>query len=145
MPGLTFIIIHFKSNNVGLKSEILLNRYPIILIAGYNIFDLVGKVLPAYYLLENANIAFAGCVARLLFYPLFLACLHGPQFFRTEVPVTILTCLLGLTNGYLTGIVMILAPKAVPIQHAETAGIAIVLFLVIGLVFGSLVSWFWVI
>lgn len=145
MPGLTFIIIHFKYNNVGLKSEILLNRYPIILIAGYNIFDLVGKVLPAYYLVENANIAFAGCVARLLFYPLFLACLHGPQFFRTEVPVTILTCLLGLTNGYLTGIVMILAPKAVPIQHAETAGIAIVLFLVIGLVFGSLVSWFWVI
>ncbi|XP_078166756.1 equilibrative nucleotide transporter 1 [Carex rostrata] len=126
-------------------SEALKDWYPIILIACYNIFDLAGKVLPAYYLLENANIAIAGCVARLLFYPLFLACLHGPQFFRTEVPVTILTCLLGLTNGYLTGIVMILAPKAVPIQHAETAGIAIVLFLVIGLVFGSLVSWFWVI
>ncbi|KAJ3708489.1 hypothetical protein LUZ61_012194 [Rhynchospora tenuis] len=126
-------------------SEALKDWYPIILIAGYNIFDLVGKVLPAYYLLENANIAVWGCVGRLLFYPLFYACLHGPMFFRTEVPVTILTCLLGLTNGYLTGVIMILAPKSVPIQHAETAGIAIVLFLVIGLVIGSLVSWFWVI
>ncbi|KAJ3678200.1 hypothetical protein LUZ60_002003 [Juncus effusus] len=126
-------------------SETLKDWYPIILIAGYNIFDLVGKTLPAFYLLENSNTAVWGCVARLLFYPLFIACLHGPEFFRTEIPVTVLTCLLGLTNGYLTAVIMILAPKAVPIQHSETAGIAIVLFLVVGLVLGSIVSWFWVI
>lgn len=126
-------------------SEALKDWYPIILIAGYNIFDLVGKSLPALYLLENADIAVAGCVVRLLFYPLFLGCLHGPKFFRTEIPVTVLTCLLGLTNGYLTSVLMILAPKTVPIQHSETAAIVIVLFLVIGLSVGSVVSWFWVI
>lgn len=126
-------------------SEALKDWYPIMLITAYNVFDLVGKSLPAFYFLENANIAVAGSFARLLFYPLFYGCLHGPSFFRTEIPVTILTCLLGLTNGYLTCILMTLAPKAVPIQHSETAGIVIVLFLVAGLVVGSFVAWFWVI
>jgi equilibrative nucleoside transporter 1/2/3 len=126
-------------------SETLKDWYPILLISAYNVFDLVGKALPAVYLLQNANIAVAGSFARLLFYPLFYGCLHGPNFFRTEIPVTILTCLLGLTNGYLTSILMILAPKAVPIHHSETAGIVIVLFLGVGLVIGSFVSWFWVI
>ncbi|KAH7683411.1 Equilibrative nucleoside transporter protein [Dioscorea alata] len=126
-------------------SEVLKDWYPIILITGYNVFDLLGKTLPAVYLLENVNVAFAGSAARLLFYPLFLGCLHGPHFFRTEIPVTVLTCLLGLTNGYFTAILMILAPKSVPIQHAETSGIVIVVFLVLGLAVGSVVSWFWVI
>uniref|UniRef100_A0A0E0LSA9 Equilibrative nucleotide transporter 1 n=1 Tax=Oryza punctata TaxID=4537 RepID=A0A0E0LSA9_ORYPU len=126
-------------------SEALKDWYPIMLITAYNVFDLVGKSLPAFYFLEDANIAVAGSFARLLFYPLFYGCLHGPNFFRTEIPVTLLTCLLGLTNGYLTCILMTLAPKAVPIQHSETAGIVIVLFLVAGLVVGSFVAWFWVI
>lgn len=126
-------------------SKVLKDWYPILLIAGYNVFDLVGKSLTAVYLLENAKIAIGACIARLLFYPLFLVCLHGPEFFRTEIPVTVLTCLLGLTNGYLTSVLMILAPKAVQLQHAETAGIVIVLFLVVGLAIGSIVAWFWVI
>lgn len=126
-------------------SELLKDWYAIILITGYNVFDLVGKSLTAFYLLENAKIVIWGCVGRLLFFPLFYGCLHGPEFLRTEIPVTILTCLLGLTNGYLTSVLMILAPKIVQLQHAETAGIVIVLFLVLGLAIGSIVAWFWVI
>ncbi|XP_077247974.1 equilibrative nucleotide transporter 1-like [Tasmannia lanceolata] len=127
------------------QSLLLKDWYPILLIAGYNVFDLVGKSLTAIYLVDNANVAVAACIARLLFYPLFLGCLHGPTFFRTEIPVTVLTCLLGLTNGYLTSVLMILAPKVVPLQCAETAGIVIVLFLILGLAVGSVVAWFWVI
>ncbi|KAF5746615.1 hypothetical protein HS088_TW06G00786 [Tripterygium wilfordii] len=126
-------------------SEVLKDWYPILLITGYNVFDLVGKSLTAVYMLENAKVAIGGCIARLLFFPLFLGCLHGPKFFRTEIPVTILTCLLGLTNGYLTSVLMILAPKVVSLQHAEIAGIVIVLFMVVGLAVGSILSWFWVI
>ncbi|CAN6464593.1 unnamed protein product [Victoria cruziana] len=126
-------------------SELLKDWYSILLITGYNVFDLVGKSLTAVYVIQNSGIAVGAAVARLLFYPLFLACLHGPKFFRTEVPVTLLTCLLGLTNGYFTSVLMILAPKAVHIQQAEAAGILLVLFLVIGLAVGSVVAWFWVI
>ncbi|KAH7663951.1 Equilibrative nucleoside transporter protein [Dioscorea alata] len=126
-------------------SKALKDWYPIILIAAYNVFDLVGKCLTAVYMLENAKIAVVSCVLRLLFYPLFLGCLHGPKFFRTEIPVTVLTCILGLTNGYLTSVLMIIAPKLVAIQHSETAGILMVIFLAIGLAAGSVVSWFWVI
>lgn len=126
-------------------SQILKDWYSILLITGYNVFDLVGKSLTAVYLLENAKVAIWSCVIRLLFFPLFLGCLHGPKFFRTEIPVTILTCLLGLTNGYLTSVLMILAPKVVQLQHSEIAGIVLVLFLVVGLAIGSIVSWFWVI
>ncbi|XP_078441028.1 equilibrative nucleotide transporter 1 [Wolffia australiana] len=126
-------------------SEALKDWYSIILIATYNVFDLVGKCLPAVYMVQSEAGAIMGAVARLLFFPLFLACMHGPEMLRTEIPVTVLTSLLGLTNGYLTSVLMILAPKSVPIQHSETAGIAIVLFLVLGLACGSVISWFWVI
>ncbi|VVA94800.1 unnamed protein product [Arabis nemorensis] len=126
-------------------SELLEDWYPILLIAAYNVFDLVGKSLTALFLLEDEKIAVGGCIARLLFYPLFWGCLHGPMFLRTEIPVAILTCLLGLTNGYLTSVLMILAPKSVPLHQSETAGIVIVLFLVIGLASGSVLAWFWVI
>ncbi|KAM0947172.1 putative equilibrative nucleoside transporter, MFS transporter superfamily [Dioscorea sansibarensis] len=126
-------------------SKALKDWYPIMLIAAYNVFDLVGKCLTAVYMLENAKVAVVSCVLRLLFYPLFLGCLHGPKFFRTEIPVTVLTCVLGLTNGYLTSVLMIIAPKLVAIQHSETAGILMVIFLAIGLAVGSVVSWFWVI
>lgn len=126
-------------------SAVLGDWYAILLITSYNVFDLVGKCLTAVYLLENANVAVGACFARLLFYPLYLGCLHGPQFFRTEIPVTLLTCLLGLTNGYFTSVLMILAPKTVQLQHAETAGILLTLFLFCGLTVGSIVSWFWIV
>ncbi|KAK8481816.1 hypothetical protein V6N12_017838 [Hibiscus sabdariffa] len=127
------------------QSSILKDWYPVLLITAYNLFDMIGKSLTAVYLLENAKVAISACVVRLLFFPIFIGCLHGPEFFRTEIPISLLTCLLGLTNGYLTSVLMIMAPKSVQIQHAETSGIVMVLFLVVGLASGSVIAWFWVI
>ncbi|XP_028794853.1 equilibrative nucleotide transporter 1-like [Neltuma alba] len=126
------------------SSQLLKDWYPILLITCFNVFDLVGKSLTAVYLLENPKIAVGSCIGRFLFFPLFLMCLRGPKFFQTEIPVTIMTCLLGLTNGYLTSVLMILAPKVVKLQHAEAAGTVMVLFLVVGLAAGSVLAWFWV-
>ncbi|KNA05382.1 hypothetical protein SOVF_190860 [Spinacia oleracea] len=125
-------------------STVLKDWYAILLITCYDVFDLIGKSLTAVYLLDNTNIALGACFARLLFYPLYLGCLHGPQFLRTEIPVTSLTSLLGLTTGYFASVLMILAPKMVQIQHSETAGILIVVFLILGLAIGSVLSWFWI-
>lgn len=126
-------------------SLLLKDWYPILLITSYNVFDLVGKSLTAVYLFDKANSAIGLSFGRLLFLPLFWGCLHGPEFFRTEIPVTLLTCLLGLTNGYLTSVLFIMAPKIVQLQHSGTAGVVIVLFLVVGMAIGSVVAWFWVI
>ncbi|KAF2594541.1 hypothetical protein F2Q70_00045192, partial [Brassica cretica] len=127
-------------------SELLGYWFPVLLMAAaFNVFDLVGKSLTAVFMLVDEKTAVGGCIAR-LFYSLFWGCLHGPMFLRTEIPVAILTCLLGLTNGYLTSVLMILAPKSVPLKHSETAGIVSALFLVIGLAAsGSVLAWFWVI
>lgn len=122
-------------------SERFKDWYPIMLIAAYNLFDLIGKILPAMYLLQNVNVIVSAGLLRLLFYPLFLGCLRGPEYLRRETPVIGLTCLLGLTNGYLTSVLMILAPRAVPAQYAELAGILIVYFFIAGSVAGSVVSW----
>ncbi|KAL8253647.1 hypothetical protein R6Q59_031868 [Mikania micrantha] len=126
-------------------SQVLGDWYPIILITSYNVFDLIGKSLTSIYVVENSKVAIGASFARLLFFPVYLGCLHGPMFLRTEIPVTIVTCLLGLTNGYLTSCLMMVAPKTVPLQHSEMAGTVLVLFLVVGLATGSVVSWFWVI
>ncbi|XP_071690998.1 equilibrative nucleotide transporter 1 [Rutidosis leptorrhynchoides] len=126
-------------------SQVLKDWYPIILITAYNVFDLVGKCLTSFYVIENSKVAIGASFARLLFFPAYLTCLHGPMVLRTEIPVTIVTCLLGLTNGYLTSCLLMVGPKMVQLQHAETAGIVLVLFLVLGLATGSVVSWFWVI
>ncbi|KAJ4974819.1 hypothetical protein NE237_007993 [Protea cynaroides] len=150
--GFGIVLIYIVSLSIfpgyiteDVHSEILRDWYPILLITGYNVFDLVGKFLTAIYILESSKVAVGGCIARWLFYPLFLVCLHGPKFLQTEIPVTVLTCLLGLTNGYFASVLMIKATKTVQIQHAQTTGIVLVLFLVIGLAVGSVVAWIWVI
>ncbi|OVA06514.1 Equilibrative nucleoside transporter [Macleaya cordata] len=129
----------------NLVSNTLKDWYPILLITVYNVSDLVGKSLTSVYVPKSTGRAGLACIGRLLFYPLFTACLHGPRWFRSEVPVIFLTSLLGLSNGFLTSVLMILAPKSVVMVEAEMAGIVMALFLGIGLVGGSVLGWFWII
>ena len=126
-------------------SELLGDWYPILLIAAYNVADLAGKILTSIYVVENQTLMVRACFGRLIFFPLFYAVLHGPAIFRTEAPVFLLTFLLGLTNGYFTSILMIVAPKNVSILESETAGIVMTLFLVTGLTTGCLLGWVWII
>ncbi|KAF5196961.1 Equilibrative nucleotide transporter like [Thalictrum thalictroides] len=133
----------YISENV--KSNLLRDWYPIILMTIYNITDLAGKCFTSFYLLNSIGKVSWACIARLLFYPLFTACLHGPRWLQTEIPVVLLTSFLGLTNGYLTSTLMILAPKSVAASASETAGILMVLFLGIGMVGGSFLGWLWII
>ncbi|KAL6274833.1 hypothetical protein ACE6H2_025525 [Prunus campanulata] len=128
----------------NLKSKLLQDWYPILLITVYNIADLVGKSLTAVYLLKSIKKATWACITRLLFYPIFTACLHGPIWLKTEIPMVVLTFLLGLTNGYLTSVIMMTVPKTVPVSEAELSAIVMVVFLGVGLVSGSVLGWFWV-
>ncbi|XP_057768070.1 equilibrative nucleotide transporter 8 [Salvia miltiorrhiza] len=133
----------FLAENI--KSQVLKDWYPIALIATYNLSDFVGKAATAVYVMEGIEAATWWCVARLALYPLFVGCFRGPEWLRTEAPVVVLTLMLGFSNGYLTSVLMILAPKAVPEAEAEVAAIVMAVMLAVGLVAGSVIGWFWVI
>ncbi|KAK8545196.1 hypothetical protein V6N12_026036 [Hibiscus sabdariffa] len=77
--------------------------------------------------------------AQLLFYLLSTACLHGLKWLKGEIPVAVLTSMLGPTDGYLTSVLMILALKTVPVSEADNA-IVLVVFLGISLVSGSVLG-----
>uniref|UniRef100_A0A7N0V2J6 Equilibrative nucleotide transporter 8 n=1 Tax=Kalanchoe fedtschenkoi TaxID=63787 RepID=A0A7N0V2J6_KALFE len=129
----------------NLKSKVLRDWYPVLLITTYNGSDLVGKCLTAIYTVKSIKKATWGCLARLVMYPLFATCLHGPKWLRTELPVAVLTFILGLTNGYLTSLIMILTPKSVPNSEAEVAALVMAVSLAVGLLSGSIVGWLWII
>ncbi|KAG8367421.1 hypothetical protein BUALT_Bualt16G0070100 [Buddleja alternifolia] len=121
----------FLAENI--KSDLLKDWYPIMLIATYNISDFSGKSLTGLYVMKGIGKATWGCMARLLFYPLFIGCFRGPEWLRTEAPVVLLTVMLGLSNGYLTSVIMMLAPKTVPEVEAEVAAIVMAVLLGMGL------------
>ncbi|CAM8967387.1 unnamed protein product [Rhodiola kirilowii] len=129
----------------NLKSKVLQDWYPVLLITAYNASDLLGKCLTAVYIVKSIKKATWCCLARLVMYPLFAACLHGPKWLRAEVPVVVLTFILGLTNGYLTSLIMILTPKTVPNSEAEVAALVMAVSLAVGLLTGSAVGWIWII
>ncbi|GJW52780.1 equilibrative nucleotide transporter 8 [Tanacetum coccineum] len=151
-PALGIFIIYTVTLSIfpgflaeNIKSELLKDWYPILLIATYNMADFAGKSFTAIYVLESIAKATWGCMGRLLLYPLFTACLHGPIWLKNEVFVVFLTVILGFTNGYLTSVIMILTPKSVPPSESEMAAVVMALFLGLGLVSGSVLGWFWII
>ncbi|KAK4774829.1 hypothetical protein SAY86_009764 [Trapa natans] len=151
VPGLGIVVIYIVTLSIfpgfiseDLRSDLLKDWYPILLITVYNVADLTGKSLTAFYVVKSIKRATWACGGRLMFYPLFMSCLHGPKWFKSEAPVAVLTFLLGLTNGYLTSVLMILTPKSVPDVEAELSAIIMVVFLGIGLVSGSAIGWFWI-
>ncbi|KAK1416783.1 hypothetical protein QVD17_25899 [Tagetes erecta] len=131
----------YLSENV--KSDKFKDWYPIMLITTYNVGDFVGKWLTAIYVPRGSKGSVWWCMGRVVFYPLFMGCVNGPTWMHSEGPVIGLTLMLGVSNGYLTSVLMILAPKSVPIDEAEVVGIAMETFLVIGLVVGSALGWLW--
>ncbi|XP_071712275.1 equilibrative nucleotide transporter 8-like [Rutidosis leptorrhynchoides] len=131
----------YLSENV--KSVSFGDWYPVFLITIFNAGDFSGKCLTAIYVVKRSKWVIWGCVGRVLFYPLFMGCVFGPKWLRNEVMVTLLTLLLGLSNGYLTSVIMIVASKSVPVEESNVTGIIISLFLAIGLVIGSALGWLW--
>jgi equilibrative nucleoside transporter 1/2/3 len=129
-----------------LQSTFFGDWYAVLLVLDYNLADLIGKCLASVnpFMTENKIIAIGGSLGRVVFYLLFYLCLHGPSFFQGDVVVIVITGLLGLTNGYFTTILMVLAPKSVPLEEAEVAAFLMVIFLILGLGAGSALEWIWV-
>ena len=95
-------------------SQQLGSWYPVLLITAFNIADVIGKTLPvqAQFAMQNRNWILNLCLARILFLPAFYVA--ASQGFGPGV-MSALTLALGVSNGYLTAVSMMIAPAGLQV------------------------------
>ncbi|PWA94479.1 major facilitator superfamily protein [Artemisia annua] len=117
--------------------------YPLVLIAMYNICDLISRYTPLIKLIkiESRKWLMIAILSRFLFIPAFyFTAKYGDQGW-----MIMLISLLGLTNGHLTVCVMTVAPKGYTGPEANALGNILVLFLLAGIFSGVALDWLWII
>jgi equilibrative nucleoside transporter 1/2/3 len=86
-----------------------LYRYPLVLVAMFNVLDLMSRYIPLAQCIkiESRKGLLIATLSRVLFLPAFyFTAKYGDQGW-----MIMLTSILGLTNGYLSVCVMTVAPK----------------------------------
>lgn len=90
-------------------------RYPLVLIAMYNVWDLISRYIPLVdcLRLESRKGLLIAILGRFLLIPAFyFTAKYGDQGW-----MIMLTSFLGLTNGYLTVCVMTVAPRGYKVRE----------------------------
>ncbi|KAG0501499.1 hypothetical protein HPP92_001571 [Vanilla planifolia] len=131
----------FLSEDTG--SHQLGSWYALVLIAMYNVLDLVGRYTPLIKCLciESRKLLMMAILSRFLFIPAFyFTAKYGGQGW-----MIFLTSMLGLTNGHLTVCVLTAAPKGYKGPEANALGNLLVLFLLGGIFSGVALDWLWLI
>ncbi|XP_058090412.1 equilibrative nucleotide transporter 3-like [Magnolia sinica] len=129
---------------MGLMSSFLLSfRYVLVLMAMYDVWDLIGRYIP---LIECMKIAsrrglMLAILSRFLLVPAF----YFTAKYRDQGWMIMLTSFLGLSNGYLTVCVLTAAPKGYKGPEQNALGNLLVLFLLAGIFAGVTLDWLWLI
>ncbi|XP_022970728.1 equilibrative nucleotide transporter 3-like [Cucurbita maxima] len=131
----------FLSEDTG--SHSLGTWYALVLIASYNVSDLIGRYIPLIgcIRLESRKWLMVSIVARILLLPAF----YFTAKYGDEGWMILLTSFLGLTNGYLTVCVLTSAPKGYKGPEQNALGNLLVLFLLGGIFAGVTLGWLWLI
>lgn len=117
--------------------------YPLVLIAMYNVLDLIGRYVPLieFIKLESRKGLMIAILSRFLLIPAFyFTAKYGDQGW-----MIFLVSFLGLSNGYLTVCVMTVAPKGYKGPEQNALGNLLVLFLLGGIFAGVSLDWLWLI
>uniref|UniRef100_A0A6P4A5F1 equilibrative nucleotide transporter 3-like isoform X1 n=1 Tax=Ziziphus jujuba TaxID=326968 RepID=A0A6P4A5F1_ZIZJJ len=131
----------FLSEDTG--SHSLGTWYALVLIAMYNVCDLIGRYIPLFKVLKltSRRGLMIAILSRFLLIPAFyFTAKYGDQGW-----MILLTSFLGLTNGYFTVCVLTSAPKGYKGPEQNALGNLLVLFLVGGLFAGVTLDWLWLI
>ncbi|CAN0914763.1 Equilibrative nucleotide transporter 3 [Linum grandiflorum] len=131
----------FLSEDTG--SHSLGTWYALVLIAMYNVWDLIGRYIPLakFMKLESRKGLTAAVLSRFLLVPAFyFTAKYGDQGW-----MILLTSVLGLTNGYLTVCVLTAAPKGYKGPEQNALGNLLVVFLLAGIFSGVTLDWLWLI
>ncbi|XP_004507231.1 equilibrative nucleotide transporter 3-like [Cicer arietinum] len=131
----------FLSEDTG--SHSLGTWYALVLIAMYNVWDLIGRYIPLIKILklESRKLITIAVISRLLLIPAF----YFTAKYGTQGWMILLTSFLGLSNGYLTVCVLTEAPKGYKGPEQNALGNLLVLFLLGGIFAGVTLDWLWLI
>jgi len=129
------------------SSRIPADWYPIVLITVFNLFDLLGKITPAFFHSFDWSVpkrergVLIACASRVVFVFLFVTSVHvtGAQH---EAYVICVVALFAYSGGFLGAILMMVGPTKVSPPEKEVAGTVMAFFLVMGLAVGAGASWF---
>ncbi|KAL5701926.1 Epsin-3 [Ranunculus cassubicifolius] len=117
--------------------------YAIVLIASYNVLDLVGRYISVInsLKLESQKGLMIAIISRFLLIPAFyFTAKYGDQGY-----MIMLTAILGLSNGYLTVCIFTVAPKNYKGPEQNALRNLLVLCVLVGLFSGVLLDWMWLI
>ncbi|MED6222053.1 Epsin-3, clathrin recruitment and traffic between the Golgi and endosome [Stylosanthes scabra] len=131
----------FLSEDTGKHS--LGNWYALVLIAAYNVCDLIGRYIPLleFIKMESRKLITTTIVSRVILIPAFyFTAKYGDQGW-----MLMLTSFLGLSNGYLTVCVLTNAPKGYKGPEQNALGNILVMFLLAGIFAGVTLDWLWLI
>ncbi|KAF8022373.1 hypothetical protein BT93_F0031 [Corymbia citriodora subsp. variegata] len=131
----------FLSEDTG--SHRLGTWYALVLIAMYNVWDLIGRYVPLikFLKIESRKGLMVVILSRFLLVPAFyFTAKYGDQGW-----MIMLTSFLGLSNGYLTVCVLTSAPKGYKGPEQNALGNLLVLFLLGGIFAGVTLDWLWLI
>ncbi|XP_075478498.1 equilibrative nucleotide transporter 3-like [Primulina tabacum] len=131
----------FLSEDTG--SHSLGGWYALVLVAMYNVWDLIGRYVPLIerIKLKSRKGLVMAVVARFLLIPAFyFTAKYGDQGW-----MIMLTSILGLSNGYLTVCVLTSAPEGYKGPEQNALGNILVVFLIGGIFAGVTLDWLWLI
>ncbi|KAK6264829.1 hypothetical protein SCA6_020263 [Theobroma cacao] len=117
--------------------------YPLVLIASYNLWDLISRYLPLvkFLMIESRKGLTIAILSRFLLIPAFyFTANYGDQGW-----MILLVSFLGLTNGHLTVCVLTAAPKGYKGPEQNALGNLLVLCLLAGIFAGVALDWLWLI
>nr|CAD1819311.1 unnamed protein product [Ananas comosus var. bracteatus] len=131
----------FLSEDTG--SHSLGSWYALVLIAMYNVWDLIGRYVPLleFLKLTSRKGLTAATLSRFVLIPAFyFTAKYGDQGW-----MIMLTSVLGLSNGYLTVCVFMAAPRGYKGPEQNALGNLLVLCLLAGIFSGVTLDWLWLI
>ncbi|KAK1388959.1 Equilibrative nucleoside transporter [Heracleum sosnowskyi] len=131
----------FLSEDLGKHS--LGEWYALVLIAMFNVWDLIGRYVPLLKFLkfESRKGLMIVIVSRFLLIPAF----YFIAKYGDQTSMILLTSFLGLTNGYFTVCVFTSAPKGYKGPEQNALGNILAVFLMGGIFFGAILDWLWLI
>ena len=146
-PAVTVLVESTNADQAGAWEKVYF--VPVVCFLFYNIGDYLGRLIAGSSRGPKicSKLALALSLVRVAFVPLMLFCnlaptvrRHIPVYFDSDTAYIVIMFLLSMSNGYLTSIVMVNAPKKVLPHEQQTASNLMVGLLGLGLITGAMLS-----